>query len=107
MPLAGLKVVEACSNISGPLVGTILGDLGAHVVKIEKPVLGDDVRGWSPPDWNGISARFRAINRNKTSLVLDLREESAVRRLKELVADADVFVHNMRPGAVDGLGLSS
>lgn len=107
MPLTGLKVVEACSNISGPLVGTILGDLGAHVVKIEKPVLGDDVRGWSPPDWNGISARFRAINRNKTSLVLDLREEGAVRRLRELIADADVFVHNMRPGAVDSLGLSS
>lgn len=106
MPLKGIKVIEACSNISGPVAGTIFGDLGADVIKIEKPDFGDDVRGWAPPDWNGMSARFRAINRNKRSVTLDLRNSKDIGKLKKLVLQADVFIHNMRPGAVEAIGLS-
>jgi len=98
MPMSGIKVVEACSNIAGPVTGTIFGDLGAEVIKIEKPNGGDDARGWSPPVLHGMGARFQAINRNKQSVTLDLKNPDDLNELKRLVAEADVFVHNMRPG---------
>ena len=105
MPLTGTKVIEACSNLAGPVTGTIFGDLGADVIKIEKPNGGDDARGWAPPYWNGLGASFQAINRNKRSVALDLKCPEHVAALKRLVAEADVFVHNMRPGAAEGIGL--
>ena len=106
MPMSGIKVVEACSNIAGPVTGTIFGDLGADVVKIEKPNGGDDARGWSPPILHGMGARFQAINRNKLSVTLELKSPDDRAKLKGLVAEADVFVHNMRPGVAESLGLS-
>lgn len=106
MPMSGIKVVEACSNIAGPVTGTIFGDLGAEVIKIEKPNGGDDARGWSPPVLHGMGARFQAINRNKLSVTLELKDPQDRDELKRLVAEADVFVHNMRPGVADTLGLS-
>ena len=98
MPLTGTKVIEACSNLAGPVTGTIFGDLGADVIKVEKPNGGDDARGWAPPYWNGQGASFQAINRNKRSVALDLKRPEHVAALKRLVAEADVFVHNMRAG---------
>jgi crotonobetainyl-CoA:carnitine CoA-transferase CaiB-like acyl-CoA transferase len=106
MPMHGIKVVEACSNIAGPVTGTIFGDMGAEVVKIEKPNGGDDARAWSPPVLHGMGARFHAINRNKLSVTLDLKSPDDRAKLKKLVAEADVFVHNMRPGVAESLGLS-
>jgi crotonobetainyl-CoA:carnitine CoA-transferase CaiB-like acyl-CoA transferase len=106
MPMSGIKVVEACSNIAGPVTGTIFGDLGADVVKIEKPNGGDDARGWSPPVLHGMGARFQAINRNKLSVTLELKSPDDRAALQGLVAEADVFVHNMRPGVAESLGLS-
>ncbi len=106
MPLTGIKVIEACSNLAGPVAGTIFGDLGAEVIKIEKPNGGDDARGWAPPVWHGLGASFQAINRNKRSVTLDFRREADVATLKQLVTEADVFLHNMRPGVVESLGLS-
>jgi crotonobetainyl-CoA:carnitine CoA-transferase CaiB-like acyl-CoA transferase len=106
MPMHGIKVVEACSNIAGPVTGTIFGDMGAEVVKIEKPNGGDDARAWSPPVLHGMGARFQAINRNKLSVTLDLKSPDDRAKLKKLVAEADVFVHNMRPGVAESLGLS-
>ena len=106
MPMSGIKVVEACSNIAGPVTGTIFGDLGAEVIKIEKPNGGDDARAWSPPVLHGMGARFQAINRNKQSVTLDLKKPKGAEELKRLVAEADVFVHNMRPGVAESLGLS-
>ena len=106
MPMSGIKVVEACSNIAGPVTGTIFGDLGADVIKIEKPNGGDDARGWSPPLIHGMGARFQAINRNKRSVTLELKNPQDRDELKKLVAGADVFVHNMRPGVAESLGLS-
>ena len=106
MPMSGIKVVEACSNIAGPVTGTIFGDLGANVIKIEKPNGGDDARGWSPPVLHGMGARFQAINRNKLSVTLELKSPDDRAALQGLVAEADVFVHNMRPGVAESLGLS-
>src|ERR1700745_1649458 len=106
MPMSGIKVVEACSNIAGPVTGTIFGDLGAEVIKIEKSNGGDDARGWSPPVLHGMGARFQAINRNKQSVTFDLKNAQDLAELKRLVADADVFVHNMRPGVAESLRLS-
>jgi crotonobetainyl-CoA:carnitine CoA-transferase CaiB-like acyl-CoA transferase len=106
MPMNGVKVVEACSNIAGPVTGTIFGDLGAEVIKIEKPNGGDDARAWSPPVLHGMGARFQAINRNKLSVTLDLKNPHDKSELKRLVAEADVFVHNMRPGVAESLELS-
>ncbi len=106
-PLSGIRVIEVGANISGPVAGTIFGDLGADVIKIERSGGGDDVRGWAPPQWNGISARFRAINRNKRSITLDLQRPEDLGVLQGLTREADVLVHNMRPGAMEALGLSS
>jgi crotonobetainyl-CoA:carnitine CoA-transferase CaiB-like acyl-CoA transferase len=106
MPLSGIKVVEACSNIAGPVTGTIFGDLGADVIKIEKRNGGDDARGWAPPMLAGMAARFQAINRNKRSVTLDLKNADDQERLKKLISESDVFVHNMRPGVAESLGLS-
>src|ERR1700751_774895 len=106
MPMSGIKVVEACSNIAGPVTGTIFGDLGAEVIKIEKPNGGDDARGWSPPALHGMGARFQAINRNKLSVTLELKNPEDRDELKRIVAEADVFVHNMRPGVAESLSLS-
>jgi formyl-CoA transferase len=105
MPLTGIKVIEVCSNLAGPVTGTIFGDLGADVIKVEKSNGGDDARGWTPV-WHELGAPFQAINRNKRSVALDLRRAEDVARLKTLASDADVFVHNMRPGAAEALGLS-
>jgi crotonobetainyl-CoA:carnitine CoA-transferase CaiB-like acyl-CoA transferase len=105
MPLTGMRVIEVCSNLAGPVTGTIFGDLGADVIKVEKSNGGDDARGWAPL-WNDHGAPFQAINRNKRSVALDFRKAEDVAKLKKLVVDADVFVHNIRPGAAEALGLS-
>jgi crotonobetainyl-CoA:carnitine CoA-transferase CaiB-like acyl-CoA transferase len=105
MPLTGMRVIEVCSNLAGPVTGTIFGDLGADVIKVEKANGGDDARGWAPW-WDDHGAPFQAINRNKRSVALDFRKAEDVAKVKGLAADADIFVHNMRPGAAESLGLS-
>ncbi|MEH2480043.1 crotonobetainyl-CoA:carnitine CoA-transferase CaiB-like acyl-CoA transferase [Nitrobacteraceae bacterium AZCC 2146] len=107
MPLTGIKVVEACSHVAGPVTGTIFGDLGADVIKVEKPNGGDDARIAEVPVWNGQGSLFQAINRNKRSITVDLRRPEELAALKRLVTEADVFVHNMRPGVAESIGLSS
>jgi crotonobetainyl-CoA:carnitine CoA-transferase CaiB-like acyl-CoA transferase len=105
MPLTGMKVIEVCSNLAGPVAGTIFGDLGADVIKVEKANGGDDARGWTPL-WNDHGAPFQAINRNKRSVALDFRKAEDVAKVKDLALNADIFVHNMRPGVAESLGLS-
>src|SRR4051812_34696952 len=84
----------------------VLGDLGAEVVKVERPGGGDETRAWGPPwDDAGAATYFQAVNRNKRSVVLDLREPAGVARAVELAGEADVVVENFRPGVMDGLGL--
>jgi crotonobetainyl-CoA:carnitine CoA-transferase CaiB-like acyl-CoA transferase len=108
-PLAGIRVVDLSRALSGPYAALMLGDSGADVVKVERPGAGDDTRGWGPPFVGPAddpqSAYFLSINRNKRSVVLDLKDPADVERLKRLVADADVLIENFRPGVMDRLGL--
>jgi crotonobetainyl-CoA:carnitine CoA-transferase CaiB-like acyl-CoA transferase len=106
-PLAGVKVVEVGQNLAGPVASQILGDLGAAVIKIEKPGGGDDSRAWGPPFVDGTSMTFHSVNRGKRSVVLDLGDPAGLATLRRLVDEADVFVHNLRPGAAESLGLTA
>jgi crotonobetainyl-CoA:carnitine CoA-transferase CaiB-like acyl-CoA transferase len=104
--LADLRIVDFSRVLAGPLATMVLADLGAEVVKIERPGTGDETRRWGPPyDETGMSTYFQAVNRNKRSVALDLRAAGDAQRARELVADADVMVENFRPGVMDRLGL--
>ena len=105
LPLEGIVVVDLTQNVAGPFCTQILGDMGADVIKIERPGRGDDARAWAPPFWGDESATFMAFNRNKRSLALDLKHDGALEILKRLVARGDVFVQSLRAGVVDELGL--
>lgn len=107
MLLNGIRVVELGQILAGPFAAEILGDLGADVIKVEKPNGGDDARGWGPPYWEGDAALFHQVNRNKRSVTIDLKSQDGIDRLLKLIATADVFVHNMRPGAIETLGLGA
>ena len=107
LPLTGVKVVEIANNVAGPYAGFILAALGADVLKVERPEGGDDARGWGPPFWRGTSATFQALNVNKRGVTLDLKQTADVVRLKAILSEADVLVHNLRPGVLEGLGLGS
>lgn len=104
-PLTGVKVVDATTMLSGPWATMILADQGAEVLKIEAPGKGDHVRSLGNRR-GGMSSMFLNINRNKRSIALNLKDSEAVAALKRIVADADVFVQNFRPGVMDRLGLS-
>ena len=104
LPLAGIKVVEIGQNLAGPYAGEVLATLGADVVKVERPE-GDDARSWGPPFWQGAAAIFQTVNRNKRSITLDLRDAACSAWLKDYLAEVDVLLHNMRPGAMEELGL--
>ncbi len=106
LPLQGVTVVELGQNLAGPYASEILGLLGARVIKIERPE-GDDARGWGPPFHAGTATTFHAINRNKRSIALDLKDKAAVEWLRGFLRDADVFVQNMRPGALEAMGLGA
>ena len=105
LPLEGLLVVDLTQNVAGPFCTQILGDMGAEVVKVERPGRGDDARAWAPPFWGDESATFMAFNRNKRSLCLDLKRDGGLEVLRRLVTRADVFVQSLRPGAIGELGL--
>jgi crotonobetainyl-CoA:carnitine CoA-transferase CaiB-like acyl-CoA transferase len=105
LPLEGVLVVDLTQNVAGPFCTQILGDMGAEVVKVERPGRGDDARAWAPPFWGDESATFMAFNRNKRSLCLDLKRDGGLEVLRRLVSRADVFVQSLRPGAIAELGL--
>ena len=105
LPLEGVLVVDLTQNVAGPFCTQILGDMGAEVVKVERPGRGDDARAWAPPWWGSESATFMAFNRNKRSLALDLKREGGLEVLRRLVARADVFVQSLHAGAIAQLGL--
>jgi crotonobetainyl-CoA:carnitine CoA-transferase CaiB-like acyl-CoA transferase len=104
-PLAGIRVIELANFIAGPLCATLLADMGADVVKVEPPN-GDMARAM-PPIENGASTSFAALNRNKRSLVLDLKRPEAREVLLKLAATSDALVEAYRPGALDKLKLSA
>ena len=104
-PLEGITVLDISRVLSGPYCTMQLADMGARVIKIERPGLGDDTRAWGPPFINGESAYFLSINRNKESLTLNFKHPEGRRLLDELIARADILVENFRPGTLDELGL--
>ena len=103
--LEGMKVLDCSQILAGPFCSMLLADMGADVVKIEKPSGGDDTRRFGPPFINSESAAFLAINRNKRSLVLDFKQENGVAIMKKMVKDSDVIIENYRTGAMDRNGL--
>jgi crotonobetainyl-CoA:carnitine CoA-transferase CaiB-like acyl-CoA transferase len=100
--LDGITVLEFANYVSGPYAGMMLSDLGAEVIKIEAPDGGDPFRGWGPADY---SATFGSLNRNKKSVVLDLKSEDGLAAARGLVSSADVLIENFRSGAMERLGL--
>ena len=106
LPLDGIKVVEIAQALAGPFAGEILAHLGADVVKVERPE-GDEARGWGPPFTLGGGPTFHAVNMNKRSIVLDLKDPEAIAWLKGYIAEADVVVQNLRPGVIEELGLGA
>src|SRR5262245_35685150 len=104
-PLAGLLVADLTQNIAGPYCTQVLGDMGAQVVKVERPGRGDDGRAGRPADWGRESATFMSVNRNKKSLAVDMKASEGRAILARLIARADVLVQSLRAGAADDLGL--
>ena len=104
--LAGLRILDFSRVLAGPFATMMLADLGATVIKVERPETGDETRSWGPPyDERGEATYFQSVNRNKDSVVLDLRDPDDLARARELAAEADVVVENFRPGVLDRLGL--
>jgi formyl-CoA transferase len=104
-PLAGLTVVELGQVLAGPFAGAIFADLGAEVIKVERPEVGDDARQMGPAFRNGDSLAFQVFNRGKQSVVIDLKSAEGLAALDAIVAGADILVHNLRPGVPEALGL--
>src|SRR5262245_21911831 len=105
-PLADVRVLDASRVLAGPFCGQMLGDLGAEVIKVERPGQGDETRGWGPPVAGDLSAYYLSCNRNKKGITLDLSRPEGIDIFYRLVAKSDVLLENFRPDSADKLGLS-
>src|SRR5262249_41029283 len=106
LPLSGITVVEVGANLAGPYGAEILAHLGADVVKVERPG-GDDARAWGESVKDGAGPSFHAVNLNKRAIALDLKDAGQRAWLADFIAEADVLLHNMRPGAMEEFGLGA
>ncbi len=104
-PLRGIRVLDLSRVLAGPFCSMILGDLGADVIKVERPGGGDDTREWGPPFAGGESAYYLGVNRNKKSVVLDLASQEGAATARALAARADVVIENFRAGVAGRMGL--
>ena len=105
LPLEGMKVLDLSRVLAGPYATMVLADLGADVVKVERPETGDDTRHWGPPFVGGESAYFLSVNRNKRSVAADLKDDKDLEKIKNLADSADVLIENMTPGTLEKIGL--
>ncbi|WP_349826935.1 CaiB/BaiF CoA transferase family protein [Brevibacterium litoralis] len=103
-PLSGIVVADFSRVLAGPYCTMNLADLGATVIKVESPG-GDDTRNWRPPEYRDGACYYQSVNRNKYSVVLDMKDADDLATAKEIAARADVFVHNFKPGSIDKFGL--
>jgi crotonobetainyl-CoA:carnitine CoA-transferase CaiB-like acyl-CoA transferase len=111
-PLSDLLVIDLSRAVAGPHAAMMLGDLGARVIKIERPGEGDETRSWGPPfvdgfDGQPVSTYFLTANRNKASITLDLKDSGDMEQLRQLLAKADVLIENFRPAVMARLGLTN
>lgn len=107
-PLTGVTVIEIGHSIAAPYAGVVLAQLGAEVIKIERPGEGDAARGWGPPFRDGVAVVFEAYNRDKVGMALDLKDATARASLRDLINErADVVIQNLKPGSVEQMGLSA
>lgn len=108
-PLSGVTVLELSRVLTGPYAAMLLGDLGARVIKVERPLSGDDTRGWGPPfvgEGDGLtSTYFLSVNRNKESISLDLKDANDLKVLHGLLRKSDIVVENFKVGVLDKLGI--
>ena len=105
-PLSGLTVVELGHSVAAPFGGQTLAIRGARVIKVENPINGDDSRSWGPPFWEGASACFQSLNREKLSITVDFKDSEQLEDLKRLIdTEADIVVQNQRPGLLQQFGL--
>jgi crotonobetainyl-CoA:carnitine CoA-transferase CaiB-like acyl-CoA transferase len=105
LPLKGVRVVDLTKDFAGPFCTMMLSDLGAEIVKVEKPGIGDETRTWGPPFVHGQSYYFLSLNRGKKSLCLDLKTREGQQVIRKLVVDSDILVQSLRPDALKRLGL--
>ena len=105
-PLAGVRVLDAARVLAGPFCGQLLADLGADVIKLERPGTGDDTRGWGPPFLGPLSAYFLSCNRNKRSVTLDVQHPDGNKVFHDLLAKCDVLIENFRTDSAEKLGLT-
>jgi glutaryl-CoA transferase len=107
-PLAGLRVLDVSRILAGPYACMVLADLGADVIKVERPGSGDETRRWGPPFCDdGNAAYFVSVNRNRRSILADLKDERDAALIRAIADDADVFVENFLPGVTERLGLDA
>ncbi|XP_037693055.1 succinate--hydroxymethylglutarate CoA-transferase isoform X1 [Choloepus didactylus] len=104
-PLEGVKILDLTRVLAGPFATMNLGDLGAEVIKVERPGVGDDTRTWGPPFVGTESTYFLSVNRNKKSIAVNIKDPRGVKIIKELAAVCDVFVENYVPGKLSAMGL--
>ncbi|MBY8856159.1 CoA transferase [Nocardia sp. CA2R105] len=102
--LTGMRIVDFSRVLAGPYATMLLSDFGAEVIRLERPGVGDDTRGWGPPWYEGESTYFLGLNRNKTSVAFDLTSEADRAMARELISDADVVVENFKPGTLERYG---
>lgn len=105
-PLSGVRVLDASRVLAGPFCGQLLGDLGAEVVKVERPGAGDETRAWGPPFAGDLSAYYLSCNRNKRAVALDLAQPDGLRIFYELITRSDVLLENFRAASATKLGLA-
>src|SRR5438270_1407315 len=98
-PLSGIRVLDASRVLAGPFCGQMLADLGAEVIKIERPGQGDETRAWGPPFHGALSAYYLSCNRNKKGVTLDLSKPEGADIFLQLIAKCDVLIENFRPSS--------
>src|ERR1700722_5050011 len=105
-PLADIRVLDASRVLHGPFCGQLLGDLGAEVIKVERPGSGDETRGWGPPFVGELSAYYLSCNRNKKAVTLDLGQPEGLQLFYDLAKRSDILLENFRAASADKLGVS-
>src|SRR5258707_14012696 len=105
-PLTGLRVLDASRVLAGPFCGQVLGDLGAEVIKVERPGQGDETRAWGPPFFGDLSAYYLSCNRNKQAISLDLARKEGLELFHELLKRCDVLLENFKASSAEKMGLT-